>query len=247
MSCITVNFEAKMLCNAKLCRISMQYAIAIQHLVLTTIHSHLDSSPCPFWLQCCLDDGTFAPTSVMCEMDPLTQGYCNAGICASINCHAYQKSAAGYLLLDRFCGASSSSPCKAQCGPSDLSTCVDTSMFISGGYSLSNGAICTENGKKGVCSSGSCKITTTTTTTTSSGCASWHEESNRHCSGNTLSKPYFDLAEAKKACVDLGSGCSGIYSFGCNKHGFFFCANPEISMSRAVEAVCAHHQAWQLV
>ena len=173
-------------------------------------------------------------------MDPVTQGYCNAGVCDSIKCDAYKRNAAGLVLLDRFCGASSSNPCKAQCGPSDSNKCVDTSTFLFRGYSLSNGAICTKHGNKGVCISGVCEATTSTTTSIiTSGCASWNEESNQHCSGNTLPTPYFNLVQAQNACAKLGSSCAGIYDFGCNSSGgYLLCKPGDFRSSSSGSCVC---------
>lgn len=80
--------------------------------------------------------------------------------------------------------------------------------------------------------SGTCKVTAPTTTAVTpvvtSGCASWEEESNTHCSGNSFPTPYINLAQAQSACAKLGSRCGGVYNFGCNSNGGFLLCKPGV-------------------
>ena len=119
---------------------------------------------------CCNDQGKFLTTAASCTKLPENiDGYCNRGVCASLTseCKIDLTISTGdffsqqqrIIKLDKFCGASSTKMCKANCGSSSSpDICEDTALFWSGGKNLEDGAVCMKGGVRGECTSGSCDL-----------------------------------------------------------------------------------------
>ena len=116
---------------------------------------------------CCDAQGMFASTLVQCSKNGGANGYCNKGVCSKYkDCRIKLTSGNDVFKLVQFCGVSESNPCVAKCADSSTNKCYDPTEF--GGeelLSLPDGAICTHNGMRGFCLSGSCSPFPTTTTT----------------------------------------------------------------------------------
>ena len=119
-----------------------------------------DGKECTPDSPCCDDEGRFRTTSTSCTKQPEgLEGYCNRGVCSTITrecVFSLAVTSTETKQLNKFCGVSSSTPCKAKCGNDD--DCVDTSNFRSGGILLADGALCLKSGSKGECNKGSCDV-----------------------------------------------------------------------------------------
>ena len=100
---------------------------------------------------CCNPFGGFLSTAISCfTLRPglktqIVPGYCNRGGCATHVCGSMHDG----VLLDEFCGSSSINPCKAACSSSLSANCYDTALFMDGGETLEDGAICLKDDQNG--------------------------------------------------------------------------------------------------